>query len=305
MTIKKINLDMPTSIPMMKNVLSKVFNIKTVVLMFTFASLSFAFRFLITTYLSLDINIYTEFLMGLMPSVIASKILVGFMENIWEQYTTSLVLSPTSGTNNHISNADRASGNNANSGGSGSNNAGASGSRNNPIVIRSPSPEDEAAVRARAEQSAEQRRLQQEDTIARNKLLVETRSALLDEERKRDHYKNMDDQYPYKQQRLARFLAKDPAPHELVTVADPEGIGVRGFMPRGVNQPYATNIANSFVKENISPYYKEPYNLDPNAKRFLVYFLKIRKVDVYGISATKDTISLVSNEIVKLLNNSN
>lgn len=103
---------------------------------------------------------------------------------------------------------------------------------------------------------------------------------------------------PYVKQALNRFLNSQPI--DLVTIEDRNGIGARGYLPGGVNQHFAYNLANSpevtrTYGKNISP-----VNLDDNAKRLLVDFLRDQRSEVYGPNPTKSG-TMINKVVIKKL----
>lgn len=81
------------------------------------------------------------------------------------------------------------------------------------------------------------------------------------------------------QNNLLQFLASggDPGFH----VQDPQGIGARGYNHGGINQPYASSLAQELKNQGVSgkTYYPK---LDANAKRFLADALPHIRPEVYG-----------------------
>lgn len=65
---------------MMKNIISKTFNIKAIASLLFFCIFAFIIRFLITNYLSLDLNVYIHNLAGFFPSAIITRFATVFAE---------------------------------------------------------------------------------------------------------------------------------------------------------------------------------------------------------------------------------
>ena len=261
--------------------------------MFLIASTSFATRNFITTYFDLDLKIYIEFLMAILPSVIASQLFVAISEIIFEKDTMNVSSSKPSSSSNHIFLADRARGNNANTGGSGSNNGGASGSRNNPIVIRSPSPEDEAAVRARATRPTNNLGTGQGNPAqpANN---VPAGPALPANNAPAQPGNNVPagPALPANNAPAGEVVIPQPAytlehvpgsRFPLLNITDPTNIGARGFInpnnrrPYATSQPYAKNLAAGLAsmrapneRGSVAMCWQ---NLDANATRFIHEYL--------------------------------
>ena len=122
---------------------------------------------------------------------------------------------------------------------------------------------------------------------ARPEQVAEVRSQLQDQERLRDHLASIDRHYDDRQESLNRFVNDQPLAADLVSVEDPANQGVRGFDPNGINQPYATNIANSPEIDRVCGKTLYPKKLDDNARRFLIDILRYHRPEVYGRFATK------------------
>lgn len=64
-------------------------------------------------------------------------------------------------------------------------------------------------------------------------------------------------------------------------VPDPQGIGARGYIHQGVNQPYARELAGALKNQGLAGKTYSP-KLDENAKRFLAQALPYIRPEVYG-----------------------
>ena len=84
-------------------------------------------------------------------------------------------------------------------------------------------------------------------------------------------------------------------------VPDPQGIGARGYIHGGINQPYAKDLAAELSSQNLCGKRVIP-KLDANAKRFLAQALPHIRPEVYGEypSAINPTAMIVNPTIVKL-----
>lgn len=84
-------------------------------------------------------------------------------------------------------------------------------------------------------------------------------------------------------------------------IPDPQGIGARGYVHQGINQPYARVLAEALKNQNISGKTYNP-KLDANAKRFLAQALPHIRPEVFGPnpSATGNPCMIIRQTIIKL-----
>lgn len=85
----------------------------------------------------------------------------------------------------------------------------------------------------------------------------------------------------------------------MVTVPDPDGIGARGYVPRGINQPYATHVANVLERQNVALDRTTP-NMDSTAQRFLAHAAADLRPTLYGVNPIGRDNRVVEQIITRL-----
>lgn len=84
-------------------------------------------------------------------------------------------------------------------------------------------------------------------------------------------------------------------------IPDPQGIGARGYIHQGINQPYARELAAELKNQGVAGKAYPP-KLDANAKSFLAQALPYIRPEAYGQnpSTSANTSMIVSQTIRKL-----
>lgn len=106
----------------------------------------------------------------------------------------------------------------------------------------------------------------------------------------------------YARENAGRLQAFANSPGDIgFLVPDPQGIGARGYIHRGINQPYARDLAAELRNQDVAGKLFQP-RLDNNAKRFLAGALPHIRPEVYGPnpSAVNNASMVVQNTIRQL-----
>ena len=105
----------------------------------------------------------------------------------------------------------------------------------------------------------------------------------------------------YKKANHGRLIALSQSNNPNVTVADPQGQGIRGYLPRVKNQPYVSNIADELVRQGAVGSYTDPV-MDTNANKFLADAMRKLKPSIYGDKCTSTKcIPMIDPKIITKL----
>ena len=306
---------------MIRKVFNSVFTLKKIVHALILGTLVFAFRSFIVSFLSLDTSVYVEFLMSFCPSVLLSRLAVGLVESYLGQDTMGM--SPYSGNkiNLFTNGCDSSSGSGSGTGSSSGPGANPNNSASETLKKAKENFELEKTRKLELKRKEtlalelgkieaddhfrDSNRKMQNAHIAETQPFTQVKSDIQQQEMIRDHLNSLDVNYNAKHRSLNEFVNRSPNPGDVVNVNDPAGISARGFNPNGINQPFATSLANSPEIQRVCGKTVYPTNLDDNARRFLMDFLRHNKPEVYGRFPTKDFNCLITREVVNLLKRSN
>jgi len=102
---------------------------------------------------------------------------------------------------------------------------------------------------------------------------------------------------------LLQLLADNSNPN--VMVEDTDGLGTRGYIHDGINQPYAKNIALELERQKVAGNFYQP-NMDSNANKFLAQALPHLRSHVFGPNPTAHGSSaMIVNDVIKALKKMN
>jgi len=88
-----------------------------------------------------------------------------------------------------------------------------------------------------------------------------------------------------------------------IVVPDVNGIGVRGYVHGGINQPFAQEVASELERQDVSGGFSVP-NMDLTANRFLATALVHLRPEVYGPNPTvSGANSMITRTIIHKLRN--
>ena len=91
-----------------------------------------------------------------------------------------------------------------------------------------------------------------------------------------------------------------------VHINDPQGIGARGYIPNGNNQPYATNIANALQHHKENTTTDSAYHLprmDARAERFFLDWARYNKPELYSNPIPGVRVYPNTRDIIRRLKN--
>jgi len=148
--------------------------------------------------------------------------------------------------------------------------------------------------------SPNQPRLIQMVQIANNAPETQHRIELA-EARERENRQRLIGQRTRENANLLRELSTSNNPNTFVP--DPSGIGVRGYIHGGTNQPYASEIANELVNQNVVGRTSIP-NMNLDANRFLASALPHLRPNVFGANpGVSGNTSMVTRDVIRALRN--
>lgn len=235
--------------------LSRVFSLKNILTMILFAIIGWKIRSLISGYTGLDLDTLIGFTATVLPAGIITR-LASELANLLVNGSKQVIDGPTVTTELFSNSGNR------------SPSPTASGSNS------SQTPQISGSQVARPIQEANQA-----DRMAE----VRERQAQYEQELERSKQ--------IKKGERARINAADlqtfanSGTDVGYSVADPQGIGARGYIHQGVNQPYARALAEALKNQGVAgkTYYPK---LDANAKTFLAQALPYIRPEVYGANPT-------------------
>jgi len=308
---------------MLKNSIKKVFTLRSFVLLFLFVSISFILRTLIINLLDLNLSVYHEYILAIVPSALLAKLgkeigeaWLGEEKCYAESYNPNTFKLSGSKPSSIIplNNYSNRAGAGRGVGGTGTSAGAEAGPSNSDIKRSLQAAKENYELEQEAKRQAEEQgglisdrhfkdysRKMMKAQEGQSMPSINQKQAEQELEKTTKYNASLQNYATSIAKSLNDFIQHSPAPEQLVTVEDPTGIGARGYNPNLSNQPYAKNIANNPEVLNAKGKSYYPDNLDPNAKRFLVDALRDNLGDVYGPNPTRTKVGMISGEVIKML----
>lgn len=277
--------------------IKSLFSIRQIIVLFFILTISFVFKNLIVNCLHLDLSVYVEFLLAMVPTCFVAKgakILADFYLGQFETIGGNKLSKLSSPLNLYADNA-----------GEGSSKQGQNigrdleAAKNKYELDEARKNQSKLSGDAKAKDHFSNYNYKVQQAQVGEKIdEINRKQALQEQARAEERRNTLLANAPYINETLNRFLNSNPI--NLVTIEDPNGVGARGYQPGGLNQPFAKNLANSQEVLRTSGKTISPINLDNNAKRFLVDFLRDQRSEVYGPNPTKGGTMINKDVINKL-----